>query len=376
MTTKNAIETVQQQPRTLIVGIQAPDNPLKDITSYFEEFANLVSSSGRKADVSIFIKLRTIDSAYFLTKGKLQEVIDICARENIEEVVLSEPLTITQERNLNEILNCPIVDRTLLILEIFERGAHSAEGKKQVELARFQYEKARLAGRGIHLSQQGGSIGTRGPGETQKEKETQHLERLMSKLRNDLAKLNSVRQTQRKRRVTSGIPIFSLVGYTNAGKSTILNALTKGGVLAENKLFSTLDTATRELYIQGKKKGLISDTVGFIQQLPHHLVEAFKSTLVELEYADLLLHVIDISDNNWQDHIKVVHNVLEELNAHNRPMLYVFNKVDKLSPEKLHAITPFLDRYQPHVLVSAVAEQGLEQLTEFLNSWSKTTHKP
>jgi GTP-binding protein HflX len=370
MTSRVATETAYQQPRTLIVGIQAPDNPLKDIKSYYEEFENLVSSSGRKADAKLFIKLRNIDSAYFLTKGKLQEVIDLCAKENIEEVVISEPLTINQERNLSEILNCTVVDRTLLILEIFERGAHSAEGKKQVELARFQYEKARLAGRGIHMSQQGGSIGTRGPGETQKEKETQHLERQMSKLREDLAKLNRVRQTQRKRRLVSGIPIFSLVGYTNAGKSSILNALTKGGVLAENKLFSTLDTATRELYLDGKKKGLISDTVGFIQQLPHHLVEAFKSTLAELEYASLLLHVIDISDSNWQDHIKVVNNVLEELNAHDRPVLYVFNKIDKVPAEKRQALEALLERYQPHVVVSAVTPDGLYSLVDFLNNWS------
>jgi GTP-binding protein HflX len=186
----------------------------------------------------------------------------------------------------------------------------------------------------------------------------------MSKLTQDLAHLEKVRGTQRKKRITSGIPLFCLVGYTNAGKSTILNALTKSQVLAENKLFSTLDTTTRELHLDNKK-ALISDTVGFIQQLPHHLVNAFKSTLSELEYANLLVQVVDVSDPNWQDHCFVVQSVLDELHI-DKPMLYVFNKIDKVDFQSIKDQVP---RYKPHVLVSALTPDGLTPLIDFLHNW-------
>lgn len=357
--------TVIQRPRTLILGIQTPQNPLKDIDSYFEEFKNLVHSSGREFDIESFIKLRSIETPTFLTKGKLEDLVKLCREEQVEELIVSEPLSAIQERNLTDVLHCTVIDRTRLILEIFERGAISAEGKKQVALARLDYEKTRLAGRGISMSQQGGRVGTKGPGETQKEKDTQHINRLASKLKQDLVRLEKVRDTQRKGRLESGLPLLCLIGYTNAGKSTILNALTKSEVLAENRLFSTLDTSTRELYIDHKKQALISDTVGFIQQLPHHLVNAFKSTLAELKYAGLLLHVVDVSDSNWQEHCLTVQSVLDELKV-DRPMLYVFNKVDKANPV---AIEHYLTRYTPHVLVSAVTEDGLEPLIAFLRVW-------
>src|SRR3990167_10163175 len=326
---KTAMNTQTPLPRTLIVCVHSPYNPLENFESYCAEFRNLVYSSNREFERELIIKLRAIEPASFFTKGKLNEIAQICEQEHIEEVVISEPLSVAQQRNLQELLHCPVVDRTLLILEIFERGAVSSEGKKQVARARFQYEKSRLAGKGVHMSQQAGRIGTRGPGETAKEKETHHLERLMAKLQRDLVHLQEVRKTQRKKRISGNLPLIFLIGYTNAGKSTILNQLTKSNVLAENKLFSTLDTTTRELYIDHKKVALISDTVGFIQQLPHQLVEAFKSTLSELEHADLLLHVIDLSDTNWQHHSVIVNNVLEELGVHTKPVLYVFNKIDK-----------------------------------------------
>lgn len=371
---KRQATAVLQRPRTLIVGVQAPYNPIQNIDSYFEEFKNLVHSSGREYDFEFFIKLRATDTGYFLTKGKLEELITFCAEKDIEVIIFSEALSAMQERNLEDILHCPIIDRTLLILEIFERGATSAEGKKQVALARLEFDKSRLAGRGIGMSQQTGRIGVRGPGETQKEKETQHIERLAVKLKRDLVKLEQIRHTQRQGRLQSGLPLLCLIGYTNAGKSTILNALTKSAVLAENKLFSTLDTSTRELYIDNKKQALISDTVGFIQQLPHHLVNAFKSTLAELEYADLLLHVVDIADPNWQEHCMTVHSVLEELDIH-KPMLYIFNKIDKIDPSSLKLV---LERYKPYVLVSA-KEDFLKPLIEYLSCWLadwKAQHKP
>lgn len=366
--TKNK-EFIPKPPTTLIVGIHAPYNHTKNIESYFEEFRNLVRSNGIVPSHEVFLKIRSIDPGYFVTQGKLDELIALCTKEHIEEVIFSEPLSPQQERNLNEVLNARVFDRTHLILEIFEKGAHSAEGKIQVALAMLKHQKSRLAGRGAAMSQQAGSIGTRGPGETQKEKETQHLEHLMVKLRRDLEKLAKVRETQRKARLTKQVPHICLIGYTNAGKSSVLNALTHSQVSAADRLFETLDTTTRELYIDGKKVGVISDTVGFIQQLPHQLIEAFKSTLDELRYAHLLLEVVDISDPNWESHIKVVQDVLAELDV-DTPLVYVFNKIDKISDhQQLEQITK---KYQPHVFISTRSQQGLQPLIDYLKNWKLT----
>lgn len=365
------VETETIVPRrALLVAIQSPYNPTKHIESYFEEFVNLAKSNGVNYVDVVYVKLRSIDPGYYLTTGKLEEVAQKVKELAIDEVIFSEPLLTQQERNLSEVLHCDVFDRTQLILEIFEKGATSAEGKLQVELAMLHHMKSRLSGRGVHMSQQTGRIGTRGPGETAKEKETQHIERFMNKIKQELRQLAKTRETQRKLRLERNIPLVCLIGYTNAGKSSILNELTNANVLAENKLFATLDTTTRELYINKKKKGLISDTVGFVQQLPHHLIEAFKSTLSELRYAHLLLEVVDLSDPNFEGHIQVVRKVLDELEV-DKPILYVFNKIDKVdSVEKLE---PILAKYQPHVLVSATSPDGLESLITYLDQWKPET---
>lgn len=355
-------------PNVLIIGVQTPENAQQDIESYFDEFRNLVDSCGVLYTTEHYVKLRSIDNAYFFTKGKLQEIDALCKENNIEHVIVSEMLTTQQLRNLGKLLHARVFDRTELILEIFERGAQSAEGKLQVGIAMLQHKKSLLAGKGINLSQQSGKLGTKGPGETQKEVEARHLEQLMVRMRRDLKQLEKVRATQRKQRQKKGIPHVSLIGYTNAGKSTVLNALTKSDVLAEDKLFATLDTTTRELFVYGVKKGVISDTVGFIQQLPHKLIEAFKSTLTELAYSDLLLQVIDVSDPNWPQHIEVVHDILDELEVE-KPMLYVFNKADVLTPEEVGLMEGYLRKYRPAVLVSALTKKGLEPLTDFLANW-------
>jgi GTPase len=365
--TRYIAESTVILPRILIVGIDAPYHFTKVSSSYFEEFRNLVRSNGMVPTKEIYIKLRTVDPAYFVTKGKLEEIQKICDEEKIEEVIFSEQLSAQQERNLSDLLQARVFDRTQLILEIFERGAQSAEGKIQVALALLQHKKSRLAGRGISMSQQAGSIGTRGPGETQKEKETQHIEHLMVKLRRDLEKVRQIRETQRKKRLSSNTPHVCLIGYTNAGKSTILNAITHSDVLAEDRLFATLDTTTRELYVDSKKIGVISDTVGFIQQLPHNLIEAFKSTLDELQYAHLLLHVIDSADPNFETHINVVHQVLEELGV-KKPMLYVFNKIDKV--KDMQALEIAARRYNPHVFISAASKEGIQPLIDYLIEWN------
>ncbi len=361
---KRSLAPQGELPKILLVGIHAPYNRLPDIQSYYEEFLNLVKSNGITYDEKFFIKLRSIEPGTFITKGHLEEIKKICDEKKIDEVLFSEPLTPQQERNLSEYLDARVFDRTQLILEIFEKAAVTAEGKTQVEIAMLEHQKSRLAGKGKHLSQQGGILGLRaGFGETMKERERRYLENRILHLKKHLEKLEQTRETQRKARLKSRLPLICLIGYTNAGKSTILNALTKSDVLAEDKLFATLDTTTRSLFINSKKIGLISDTVGFIQLLPPHLIEAFKSTLAELYHADLLLQVIDLSDSNWQNHIDVVHQILHDLDI-DKDMLYVFNKIDRLelTPEILQALT----KYQPHVLISATTKDGLEPLKNYL----------
>ncbi|MFA5074731.1 MAG: GTPase HflX [Candidatus Babeliales bacterium] len=352
MAQKQAIPTNQMRPKILLAGVITPLNKEKDINAYYEEFLSLIKTLGLEYDEILYIKLRNIDKSTFLTKGKLKEISDFCHEKKIDEIIFSQSLTPLQERNLEEILECTVWDREKLILEIFQKSAHTAEGKIQVEMAQLEYQKARLAGKGIELAQQEGMIGVRGgPGETAKEVLKRYLADKFRQAKKRLDTLQRSRETQRKQRLQSKLPLICLVGYTNAGKSSLLNVLTKSDVLVEDKLFATLDTTTRELFIDGKKIALISDTVGFISQLPHQLIEAFKSTLDELNYASLLLHVIDISNPNWQEQISVVEKTLKELNL-NKDILYVFNKIDKLNKENLKNLKPEIEKYTPYVLTS------------------------
>lgn len=369
---KKAHYSTSEHPKTLLVAVHSPYNPVRDIDAYFDEFVHLVESNDIQFDAIHKVRLRSIDRATFFTEGKCTELIELCQKEGYEEIIISEPLTVQQERSLRSLLRCRIFDRTSLILEIFEKRATSAEGKIQVELARLQHKKSRVAGRGLFYSQQGGRIGTRGPGETQKEKDLQHLELLIHKLKRDLAQLEKTRNVQRKKRLINELPLICLIGYTNAGKSSILNALTNSTTLSENKLFSTLDTTTRELFINKKKIGLISDTVGFIQQLPHRLIEAFKSTLHELSYAHLLLHVIDASNPNWKAQMMIVNEIVAELQL-TQPMVYVFNKMDALTPEQREALSLLLPTDHPVIFTSTHTEQGLDELRAFLMTWATHT---
>jgi len=368
---KQATSTVTY-PKTLLLGVQTPDNYMLNADSYFEEFRNLAYTNGIVDYDELHIKIRTIDAGYFLTKGKRDEIKSFCDENEIEQVVISEPLSSRQVSNLGELLRCDIFDRTELILEIFEKSAHTAEGKMQVAIARLQHKKSRLAGKGIHFAQQSGTIGVRGGfGETAKEKETRHIEDSILQYKRHLIKMHKARETQRKQRLSNKEPNVCLIGYTNAGKSTILNILTNSNVLAEDKLFATLDTTTRSFFIDGKKKGTISDTVGFIQELPHQLIEAFKSTLSELHHADLLLHVVDVADPGWQNHIRVVHDILDDLEV-DTPMLYVFNKADKIDTTLLVGA---LEKYQPFVVVSSLTKKGVQPLIKYLKKWVPDTEE-
>ncbi len=360
-------------PKTLLLGIHAPYNKTKNIQSYFDEFLHLAKTNQIDYGIPLFINLREVDTSYFITKGKLEDIRAFCEKEKIEEVIISETLSAKQERNLSELLGCKVFDRTQLILEIFEKTAHSGEGKLQVEIALLAHLKTRMAGKGIHMSQQGAHKLSRGPGETAKEKEKRIIDDKIIKLKRELQSLSKSRDTQRKQRLDANLAHICIIGYTNTGKSSLLNQLTKAHVLAEDKLFATLDTTTRELFIGGKKKGVISDTVGFIQQLPTLLIEAFKSTLDELRHADLLLHVIDIADANWEDHIKVVNAILVELGV-NKEVLYVFNKIDL--PEERHANPLEREKYQPQVLISTKSRESIAPLTDFLSTWSRQEKAP
>lgn len=359
--------------RTLLVGLHSPLNKTTHIDSYYAEFLKLARTNDIEPIAFITIKLRSIDSAYFITKGKLEDLKAVCEKEQIEEVIFSDPLSPQQERNLTDYLDCKVIDRTRLILDIFEKSAHSAEGKAQVAIALFQHKKTRLAGKGLFLEQQVGVRGTRGgPGETAKEKEKRIIDDHVAKLKAQLRQLEKTRETQRKQRVNAQIPLVCLVGYTNAGKSTLLNQLTQSSVLAEDKLFATLDTTVRELVVDGKKQALVADTVGFIQQLPPHLIAAFKSTLAELKYAQLLLHVVDCSDKNWQDHIKIVRSILTDLQVV-APVLYVFNKIDLV--ENKQEIEHSMMSYQPYVVIHANTKHGVKTLVDALREWLQAHKK-
>ncbi|MBD3231775.1 GTPase HflX [Candidatus Dependentiae bacterium] len=368
MSAKNPIDLKEYHPKTLLVGVYTPYNKIKNMKAYFNEFLSLVNTLGLKYDQTIFLKLRHVDKANFLTRGKLKELIELCDKEKFEEVIFSESLIPLQERNLEEFLNCDVWDREKLILEIFRESAHTAEGKIQVEMAEIEYLKTRLAGKGVELAQQAGFVGGRGPGETSKEVIRRHLAKKFRQAKKKLEILKKSREVQRKRRLKNQIPLICLIGYTNAGKSSLLNLLTKSHILVEDKLFATLDTTTRELFIQGEKIGLISDTVGFISQLPHDLIEAFKSTLDELKYADLLLHVVDVSNPTWQDQIKIVNETLKEIGVKQKTLL-VFNKIDKLSRKEIKNLEEEFDSYKPHVKIHTKSKDGIEDLISFFKKY-------
>lgn len=368
MAKRELIELATLHPKTLLIGVFAPYNTCADQDYYFEEFLSLVETLGLSYDETYFVKVRQVDKNNFFTKGKLQELVDFVQEQDFEQIIFSEILSPLQERNLEDLLNCTVFDRERLILDIFKNAAKTSEGKIQVEMAEINFTKTRLTGKGKEYAQQAGFIGGRGPGETIKEEIKRHLAEKLRQSQKRLDTLQKARETQRKQRLKQKLPLLCLVGYTNAGKSSLLNRLTKSNVEAEDKLFATLDTTIRELFLSADKKMLISDTVGFITQLPHSLIEAFTSTLDELRYANLLLHVIDISAPDWKHHISVVHETLKEINV-DKPMLYIFNKIDKLSEEEQEKLEEVVAPYQPHVCISTLSKEGVSPLLAFLQGY-------
>ena len=299
-----------------------------DVEISLAELAELAQTAGATVLGTLVQKRESPDKATCIGSGRLEELIQLCRNTGADLVIFDRELTATQHRNLESELNCRVVDRTALILDIFAGRAQSAEGRLQVELAQLQYLLPRLAGQGTALSRLGGGIGTRGPGETKLESDRRHIRRRIHALRLQLDDVERQRERRRERRRKDGVQTAASVGYTNAGKSTLLNALTEAGVLAEDKLFATLDPTARALRLPDGRQVLLIDTVGFVRRLPHHLVEAFRSTLEEAVEADVILNVCDASSSEAEEHLQVTRDLLRELGCGGRPILTVLNKCD------------------------------------------------
>ena len=362
-------ETIKEQKslekprdRAVLVGLSSPKLDKRDNADEgtLEELAALVETAGGEVAASVLQNRFSPEPRTFIGEGKVAEIRELVVNEEATMVIFDNDLSPSQMRALTEDLKVQVLDRSALILDIFAQRARTREGRLQVELAQYQYLLPRLTGMWTHLERQAGTsgkgpIGSKGPGETQLETDRRHIHRKIDKLKEELEEVRRVRGTQRQRRMKNEIPVVAIVGYTNAGKSTLLNALTDAGFPANNRLFDTLDTTSRLLSVSDTLDVVISDTVGFIRKLPHQLVDAFKATLEELEYADMLLHVIDISNPEWQEQAAIVDDLIRELGAEQTPCLRVYNKSDL-----------FWGDIRPHgedtVNISAKTGEGLDQL--------------
>lgn len=305
-----------------------------------------------------------INPKYFIGEGKLDEIALAANTLGVETIVFSEDLKGSQQRNLEEKAGVKIIDRTQLILDIFAKRAKSSAGKMQVELAQLEYLLPRLIGKGVELSRQGGGIGTLGPGETKLESDRRRISTKIARLKKDLIELEQKRELTRKRRKDKGVPVVSFVGYTNAGKSTLLNVLTDAHAVTHDGLFTTLDSLSRQYTLPNNQHIIVSDTVGFMHALPHHLIESFKATLEEVQQADLLIHVVDVSREKYLDRMASVQNVLKELGVGETNMMYVFNKIDCVDDQEW--FDQLKHRYKDSVFVSAKNSLGVDNLQDLL----------
>ena len=347
--------------RALLVTIKLHSEkdswPLEDIAGELEE---LTFACGVEVLDNITCLREKPTPNFFIGKGKTEEIALLCQAENIDSVIFSHDLSGTQQRNLEEVIGKKTIDRTQLILDIFARHAKSPEGKTQVELAQLQYLMPRLVGKGILLSGLGGGIGTRGPGEQKLEVDRRRIRKRIDRLKEDLRHLTLHRQTLRKKRKENAIPTVAIVGYTNAGKSTLLNALTNAGQIIDDSLFTTLDPLSKSLKLPNGENIVISDTVGFLHNLPHHLIEAFKATLEEVVEADLLIHVLDINHPQLDECAKAVLTVLEELQADKKPMITALNKIDLLDDKTW--LAKLKEDFLNPIAISAKLKENLDIL--------------
>ena len=386
-------ETLQE--RAVLVGLNA-DCFTKEQTATdqtLEELEALLETAGGFCTGKILQNRHAPDAHSFIGEGKAIEVKMLVEATASTMVVFDNELSPGNIRALEEIIGVTVLDRSALILDIFAQRAKTREGRLQVELAQYKYLLPRLSGMGKSLSRQGGGIGTRGPGETQLESDRRHIRERISRLQTELEQVRQVRGVQRQRRMKNSVPVVAIVGYTNAGKSTLLNRLTDAGIPANNRLFDTLDTTSRQLRVSDNLEVVLSDTVGFIAKLPHHLVEAFQATLEELQYADLLLHVVDSADPERQEHIAVVEKLISQLAKPGTPVLQCYNKADLVSPEEipvgedvvaisakqgygmdrlLQAVEKALDNGRHHIVVRL--PYALGGLVDTLHSGARVNH--
>lgn len=374
-------DTAIKPERAVLVGVITPDETEAQVREYLEELEFLVDTAGGITEKTFTQKMAHTDRSTFVGKGKLEEIQAYVKSEEIDIVVFDDELSPSQIRNIENELKVKILDRSNLILDIFASRAQTAQAKTQVELAQLQYLLPRLTRMWTHLERQKGGIGMRGPGESQIESDRRMIQNKISLLKEKLKQIDKQNETQRKNR--GQLIRVALVGYTNVGKSTIMNMISKSDVFAENKLFATLDTTVRKVVIDNLPF-LLSDTVGFIRKLPHHLVECFKSTLDEVREADILIHVVDVSHPNFEDHINTVNETLKDLGAADKDTITVFNKIDAWKPEPGED-TPALtiDEFKnswmgkhnsPAVFISALKKDNVEEFKQLVYDKAKAIH--
>ena len=350
----------EQMERVILAAVQTEDGD--DTRQSLAELRDLAETAGADAVATVIQNREAVHPATYLGKGKLEEIRELIYDLDATGVICDDELTPAQMNNLEQELECKIMDRTMVILDIFASRASTSEGKIQVELAQLKYRAARLVGMRASLSRLGGGIGTRGPGEKKLEMDWRLIHHRIGQLKEELAQVQKHRDLIRSQRDKSGTKVAAIVGYTNAGKSTLLNTLTGASVLEEDKLFATLDPTTRILELPGKQQILLTDTVGFIRKLPHHLIEAFKSTLEEARYADIILHVVDAANPQREEHMYVVYDTLRQLGVQDKKIITLFNKQDKCDGDE-----QLRDFQADRVLnISARSGEGLELLKETL----------
>ena len=349
------IDNEQKITRALLVSV---DTGSYDAEASLDELEELVKSAGAEPVLSLMQKLPRIESGTYVGTGKLQEIADICKSQEIDLVVADSELSPTQIKNMENATDVRVIDRTTLILDIFALRARSKEGKLQVELAQLKYLLPRLTGKGVEMSRLGGGIGTRGPGETKIETDRRHIRRRMETLRDELAEVEKHRQMLRRRREKDGVITCAIVGYTNAGKSTLMNYLTDAGVLAQDKLFATLDPTSRALKLPSGVSIMLIDTVGLVRRLPHHLVEAFRSTLEEAAQSDIIINLCDASGEEARVHLQVTRDLLDSLGCGEKPVLTVLNKCDLLDGSVM------AQDFGGYIKISAKTGEGIDELLQ------------
>ncbi len=354
------VETEVQKERVILVGVSEQDGD--DTKDSLEELKELVATAGAVTEGMVIQNRERIHPGTYVGTGKVSEIKEMLATTGATGIVCDDELSPAQMKNLEDLLDTKVMDRTLVILDIFAAHASTSEGKIQVELAQLRYSMTRLAGFGRSMSRLGGGIGTRGPGEKKLEMDKRIIRTRISQLKRELAEVKKHREVARGQRMRNHVPVAAIVGYTNAGKSTLLNHLTHAGVLEEDKLFATLDPTTRQLELPGKQQILLTDTVGFIRKLPHHLIEAFKSTLEEAKYADFIIHVVDASNPQADKQMYIVYNTLRELDIRDKKIVTLFNKMDR--PEADRELRDF--RADHTARISARNDRDLETVKELL----------